>query len=71
LEPTETATIICTRWHERDLAGEILNDPLVRDRYGILIQAVKEDFSGLECKVIVPDHLKDSYKELTEGFVEV
>lgn len=62
------AVVICTRWHERDLAGEILADPLMRDQYGILVQAISPDFSGVDIKVILPNHLEEKYMESVPGF---
>lgn len=65
------AVVICTRWHERDLAGEILADPLMRDQYGILIQAINPDFTGVDIQVILPNHLEEKYIEAVPGFTGV
>ncbi len=65
------AVVICTRWHERDLAGEILNDPAMRNQYGILIQSINADFTGIDIKVVIPDHLRDKYIEAVGGFTQV
>lgn len=68
LVPGGLAVVICTRWHERDLAGEILSNPQMKNQYGILIQAIKEDFTGIEVRAIVPDHLKEEYIARNPGF---
>jgi len=68
LEPKKSAIIICTRWHERDLAGEILNNPLTLERYGILIQRVADDFNNIECEVVIPDALQEKYKRQVKGY---
>jgi hypothetical protein len=65
------AVVICTRWHERDLAGEVLNDPAMRDQYGILIQSINADFTGIDIKVVVPDRLQDAYTKAMAGFNNV
>jgi hypothetical protein len=63
LDPGSTAIIICTRWHERDLAGEIINNPVARTRYGLFIQRVAEDFSNIECEALIPAALEDKYQK--------
>lgn len=62
------AVVICTRWHEQDLAGVILSDEKMRDQYGILIQAIASDFTGIEIKSIVPDRLVEKYRAALPGF---
>jgi hypothetical protein len=62
------AVVICTRWHERDLAGEILSEPLMRDQYGVLIQSISPDFSGVDIQVVLPNHLEEEYMRCVPGF---
>jgi len=54
---------ICTRWHEDDLLGFVTSDPIMLNQYGVLIQKVADDFSGLDCDVIIPDQHVEEYKE--------
>lgn len=61
LEPKGKLVNICTRWHEQDLAGDILNDHDQRQRYGILIQRVSDDCSRISTEVVIPDHLIEKY----------
>jgi len=68
IEPTGSAIMIATRWHERDLAGEIINDPEVRQRWGVLIQRVSEDFENIEQEVIIADKYAEEYAEAMDGF---
>ena len=68
LEPKGNAVIICTRWHERDLAGEILANTDLQQRYGILIQRVSDDLSNIDVEVLIPDKLKNKYVNSISGF---
>jgi len=68
IEPTGSAIMIATRWHERDLAGEIINDPEVRDRWGILIQRVSDDFESIEQEVLIADKYAEDYSKAMKGF---
>lgn len=68
IEPGCIAIVIMTRWHEADLAGIIMSDKTMMQRYGILIQRVAEDFSGIEMEAHIPDKLKDKYNKFCEGF---
>lgn len=53
LEPGACVVAIMTRYHEFDLVGKILRDPVMRQRWGFLIQRVSDDFSHIECEVIM------------------
>ena len=68
IEPTGSAIMIATRWHERDLAGEIINDPEVRERWGVLVQRVSEDFESIEQEVIIGDKYAEAYARAMDGF---
>lgn len=63
VEPNGRVVCICTRWHEQDLAGYIMADPIMINSYGILIQRVSDDFSGINCEVHIPDKLVEYYKK--------
>ena len=68
IEPTGSAIMIATRWHERDLAGEIINDPEVRQRWGVLIQRVSDDFESIEQEVLIADKYAEDYAKAMDGF---
>lgn len=63
VEPNGRVVCICTRWHEQDLAGYVMANPRMMDSYGILIQRVADDFSGINCEVHIPDKLTDYYRK--------
>lgn len=64
VEPSGQVVIICTRWHELDLAGDILADEGKLKRYGVLIQRVSDDMSHINCEVLVPDSVASEYQSL-------
>ena len=63
LQPTGTSIMIATRWHEQDIAGQIMENKEMMGQYGILIQRVREDFKGITLEAHIPDHLQEEYEE--------
>jgi hypothetical protein len=44
---------IATRWHQDDVYGRITRDVDMAQNYGFLIQSAADDFSGIDCEVIL------------------
>lgn len=68
VEPSGQVVIICTRWHELDLAGDILSDEGKLKRYGVLIQRVSDDMTHINCEVIIPDSVAAEYQDLDPNY---
>lgn len=68
VEPSGQVVIICTRWHELDLAGDILADEGKLKRYGVLIQRVSDDMTHINCEVLVPDAVAAEYQDLDPNY---
>lgn len=68
VEPAGQVVIICTRWHELDLAGDILADEGKLKRYGVLIQRVSDDMTHINCEVLVPDSIAHEYQSLDPNY---
>lgn len=66
LEPGGKIVIIATRYHERDLIGNILADADMRRAYAFLIQRVTDDFKAIECETIVPANIPEKIEHKTE-----
>jgi hypothetical protein len=54
LEPGSKILMISTKWHEKDLVGNIMADPNMRRAYAFLTQRVSADFMSIECETIIP-----------------
>ncbi len=60
LEEGRLSVAIMTRWHEQDVPGRIMADPEMRRAYGILIQRINADFTGIDCTYYYGDAFEDT-----------
>jgi len=63
LQPEGTSIMIATRWHEQDIAGQIMENKDMMSQYGVLVQKVRDDFKGITLEAHIPDHLQADYEE--------